>query len=45
LNQEDYVPLYIEIAKREGVGPEFRNMLLDMIAQAKGDAGAFVDLD
>lgn len=45
LMQEDYVPLYIEIAKREGVGPEFRNMLLDMISQAKGDAGTFVDLD
>jgi hypothetical protein len=43
--QEDYVPLYIEIAKREGVGPAFRNMLLDMISQAKGDAGTFVDLD
>jgi hypothetical protein len=45
LEQEDYIPLYVEIAKREGVGPEFRNMLLDMIAQAKGESSDFEDLD
>jgi hypothetical protein len=42
---EDYIPLYVEIAKREGVGPEFRNMLLDMIAQAKGEDSQFEDLN
>ena len=28
LDQEDYVPFYIEIAKREGLGPEFRDTLM-----------------
>ena len=28
LDQDDYVPFYIEIAKREGLGPEFRDTLL-----------------
>ncbi len=28
LQREDYVPFYIEIAKREGLGPEFRDALL-----------------
>ena len=37
IDLEDYVPLYVEIAKREGVGPEFRDMLLEMIEQTKED--------
>jgi hypothetical protein len=45
LELEDYIPLYVEIAKREGVGSEFRNMLLDMIAQAKGEDSQFEDLN
>jgi hypothetical protein len=28
LDQDDYVPFYIEIAKREGLGPEFRDTLM-----------------
>ena len=28
LDQDDYVPFYIEIAKREGLGPEFRDTLI-----------------
>jgi len=28
LAQDDYVPFYIEIAKREGLGPEFRDTLM-----------------
>ena len=28
LDQDDYVPFYIEIAKREGLGPEFRDNLM-----------------
>ena len=28
LDQEDYVPFYIEIAKREGLGREFRDTLM-----------------
>lgn len=38
LKQDDYIPFYVEIAKREGVGPEFRNMLLDIIERAKGES-------
>jgi len=44
LEVEDYIPLYVEIAKREGVGPEFRNRLLDMIAMAKGESFDPTDL-
>ena len=44
IEQEDYVPLYVEIAKREGVGPEFRDMLIEMIAEAKGESVKFDDL-
>ena len=28
LDQDDYVPFYIEIAKRQGLGPEFRDTLM-----------------
>ena len=28
LDQDDYVPFYIEIAKREGLGHEFRDTLM-----------------
>ena len=28
LAPDDYVPFYIEIAKREGLGPEFRDTLM-----------------
>jgi|TARA_B100001093_G_scaffold511581_1_gene579754 hypothetical protein len=28
LDQDDYVPFYIEIAKREGLGPDFRDTLM-----------------
>jgi hypothetical protein len=31
----DYVPFYLEIAKREGVGPEFRDALERMIEDTK----------
>ena len=44
IDQEDYVPLYVEIAKREGVGPEFRDMLLEMIADAKEGSADFEDI-
>ena len=37
LDQDDYVPFYIEIAKREGVGPEFRDAMEDMIKDALKD--------
>ena len=40
--RDSYVPLYVEIAKREGVGPEFRDMLIEMIAEAKGKS---IDID
>ena len=28
LDQDEYVPFYIEIAKREGLGPDFRDTLM-----------------
>ena len=28
LSQDDYIPFYVEMANREGVGEEFRNNLL-----------------
>ena len=31
LDRNDYIPFYVEIAKREGVGPEFRDALERMI--------------
>jgi hypothetical protein len=37
LNQNDYVPFYLEIAKREGVGPEFRDALERMIEETRPD--------
>ena len=37
LDQNDYVPFYIEIAKREGVGPEFRDAMEEMIKDALED--------
>ena len=33
LDQNDYVPFYLEIAKREGMGPEFRDALEHMIEE------------
>jgi hypothetical protein len=33
LEQNDYVPFYLEIAKREGMGPEFRDALEGMIEE------------
>ena len=37
LAREDYVPFYIEIAKREGLGPEFRDALLREIHELEED--------
>jgi hypothetical protein len=37
LDQNDYVPFYLEIAKREGVGPEFRDALERMIKETSPD--------
>jgi len=31
LYRNDFIPFYVEIAKREGVGPEFRDALERMI--------------
>ena len=31
LHRNDFIPFYVEIAKREGVGPEFRDALERMI--------------
>ena len=31
IDQDDYLPFYVEIAKREGLGPEFRDALFRMI--------------
>ena len=37
LDQNDYIPFYLEIAKREGVGPEFRDAMEEMIKNALED--------
>jgi hypothetical protein len=33
LDQNDYVPFYVEIARREGLGPEFRDALMSQIKE------------
>jgi hypothetical protein len=35
LELNDYVPFYLEIAKREGMGPEFRDALERMIEETQ----------
>jgi len=35
LGQNDYVPFYLEIARREGLGPEFRDALNKMIEESR----------
>ncbi|MBT3666581.1 MAG: hypothetical protein HN548_03810 [Opitutae bacterium] len=35
LELDDYIPFYVEIAKREGLGPEFRDSLLREIEDLK----------
>ena len=35
LELNDYVPFYLEIAKREGMGPEFRDALERMIEETR----------
>ena len=35
LEMEDYIPFYIEIANREGLGPEFRDQLMIEIENLK----------
>lgn len=37
LDQNDYIPFYLEIAKQEGVGPEFREALERMLEDAQSE--------
>ena len=37
IGQDDYVPFYIEIAKREGLGREFRDSLMSEIENLSED--------
>ena len=37
LKQNDYIPFYLEIAKREGMGPEFRDALERMIEETQDE--------
>ena len=37
LKQGDYVPFYVEMAKREGLGEEFRNALMREVERLGGD--------
>lgn len=37
MDQNDYIPFYLEIAKREGLGPAFRDALEQMIEDARGE--------
>jgi len=40
LSQQDYVPFYVEMAKREGVGEEFRDSLMNEVEKLQPDTGA-----
>jgi hypothetical protein len=33
LEQDDYVPFYVEIARKEGLGPEFRDALMSQVEE------------
>ena len=33
LEQDDYIPFYVEIARREGLGPEFRDALMSQVEE------------
>jgi hypothetical protein len=37
LKQNDYIPFYLEIAKREEMGPEFRDALERMIEETQDE--------
>ena len=37
LEQGDHVPFYVEIARREGLGPAFRDALLSQVKELSGD--------
>jgi len=37
LDQEDFVPFYVEIARREGLGPEFRDALMRQVSDLSGE--------
>lgn len=36
LEQGDHVPFYVEIARREGLGPAFRDALLSQVKELSG---------
>lgn len=33
LEQDDYIPFYVEIARREGLGAEFRDALMSQVRE------------
>ncbi|MGJ3242731.1 MAG: hypothetical protein ACFE0O_07250 [Opitutales bacterium] len=37
LQKDDMVPFYVELARREGVGPEFRDQLRRQVEDLQGD--------
>ena len=37
LEQDDHVPFYVEIARREGLGPEFRDALMSQVEELTGE--------
>ncbi|HAE10101.1 MAG TPA: hypothetical protein DCG39_00515 [Opitutae bacterium] len=37
LDQEDFVPFYVEIARREGLGPKFRDALMRQVSDLSGE--------
>ena len=37
LTKEDYIPFYVEMAKREGLGEAFRDSLLEEVKNLRGD--------
>ena len=37
LEQDDHIPFYVEIARREGLGPEFRDALMSKVEELSGE--------
>ncbi len=37
LERRDFIPFYVEIAKREGLGPEFRDRLMEEVKRLQDE--------
>ena len=41
MEQEDYVPFYVEMARQEGLGEQFRDALLEEIRRLEQESHSF----